>query len=721
LDIAALARILRLPPAALRIVDLSALAAAARQAESRRLSHAYGDEPLAPRLAITLDVLAPAPGLPAAPLACLVFAPGPPRPRAAPRRTWASPLDFWRDRLPELPPPPELPAGSPNPETRRRRHATELDAETWPPLRARAARAGLSPAAVLLAAFADVLAAWSESPRYTLAVEVPGGLGSWLPLAVDGSAPGGFETRARALQERLEEGLAWPLAPGERLEPLPDLPVAFVARPALLRHEGKPRDDDEAATRRAAVGRRGRAPDRALRLEPLELEGVLRLDWTVADERFPPEMAEALLGACRDLLRRLAGEDEAAWTQVRRRLIPPQQLARIVAFNSSGSPVPEPYLHAAIAGRAHAAPERIALRAGAERTTYGELIRAAERLGRRLQAAGARRNAPVAIALDGVREPILAALGALAAGAAWLPVDPALPPERLRALLERGRIELAVARSREGAGWPEEVRVFSVDEEEDKEENGTDEAGAPAVPSASPKDLACVLFDGAAAVMIENRGAANLATDLARRFGLGPEDRMLALAPLTDGRCLAEVFATLAAGGQVVAPDPGGPEAWAAQIERDGITAVSAPAELIEALVAAGGRPRLLLASGALRPETLERLPEDVRVAELWGFLETTVWSMVREPAQGAGSPRLGEPLANQTAHILDERLELRPAWVPGDLWLGGLGLARGYWRDPARSAARFLVHPDTGERLFRTGRRARWLPDGAIELLDGD
>jgi non-ribosomal peptide synthetase component F len=245
----------------------------------------------------------------------------------------------------------------------------------------------------------------------------------------------------------------------------------------------------------------------------------------------------------------------------------------------------------------------------------------------------------------------------LAAGAACLPIDPALPPERFRSLLEHGRIELAVTREglADALDWPEEITGVMM---EDLAAETDIPEGPPDVPSASPKDLAFIL----SGVMLENRGVANLVVDLVRRFGIGPGDRILAGSPLTDGESLFEVFGTLAAGGTVMVG------------EDERVTVQSGTAGLRGSLL---------------------------------GSLETTVWALSS-----------GRPLSNLSVHVLDSRMELRPFWVEGDLCIGGIGLARGYWRDPARSAARFAIHPDTGERLFRTGLRARWVPDGEIEIL---
>lgn len=659
LDPAALARSLRLPPTALRIVDLSALPSGQRETEIGRLTALAVSATLLeipPRLRVRVDVLPEEPGDPPGEMDWLVF--GPEIPRRAEEKIYASPAEYWAERVPGLPAAPGLPFAAPSP---LRRRLSELDAETWTELRARAAWAGVSPAALFLAALGDALAAWSGPPRFTVELAVtgtPGGL--WVPVELDGGAPAPFEERARAVQERLRRDLAYPLPRSLRPDGLPALTVAAALPPKLFRQEGEEETEMEDRDRRAPRSRAREA--HLLRVQASEREGGLLLLWDVAETSFPPGLAEALTVAFRDLLRRLSAGP--AWKEVRRRLIPPQQLARMVAFNTTGSPLPEPYPRELFAARARRHPDRMA----AGPLNYGDLLRESDRLGHLLQRHGARRNAPVAVVLEPGPGAVTALLGVLAAGAACLPVDPGLPPERFRELLEHGRIELAVTREAlaDTLDWPEEIAGVMM------EDLGSADLpdGPPDVPSASPKDLAFIL-DG---VMLENRGVANLVVDLARRFGIGPGDRTLAAASLMEGASLFEIFGTLAAGATIVFG------------EEEGITVRVGP----------------------------DRIQARSRTAGLSGSPETTVWAVVREGTENGA----GRPLSNLSVHVLDGRMELRPFWIEGDLYIGGTGLARGYWRDPARSAARFAIHPDTGERLFRTGLRARWLPDGEIEVL---
>ena len=737
LNVASLAAALRLPTAAARVVDLSALSPAVRQAEARRLAAEPVPPPLGPDLAARLfvqsdDLANATPGL-----AFLVFAPPSPAAGAA-EKVWASPREYWRERLPELPPPPDLPWLEAPPALPRRR-LLELDAETWAPLKPRAAAAGLFPGTVVATALADALATWGQNERFTLEMEILGEAGEpsvWIPLAVDGAVPGGFAARARALQEGLRRDLRYPLRgqmPQRALPPdLPFLPVAFAA-PSSFYKEGEASDDEEGERRRRGSTGRARPGVRPwLRLRAEEREGLLLLYADIAEERFPEGLADALLGACRDLLRRLAG-DEPAWRDARRRLIPAQQLARIIAFNTTAAPLPEPFLHGLLAARARERADLLALAAPGRSLSYGELLRLSDNLGHRLREEGARRNTPVAVALEKGWEAVTAALGVLAAGAPWVPADPALPAERLAALLERARVELVVTRRALAAArdWPDGVRLVLLEETAEAPCEVPIPPGSQGpIPSRSPRDLACLLPGPDGGVMLENRGIANTAVDVARRYGIGRGDRVLALSPPTDGRSLLETFGALASGATLVLPPSDDPEGWLRAVERRRVTVLAAEPALAGALLASGrispaAMPRLLLLNGG-SPETMpadlvERaraLRPDVRLVYLRGSLETSLASIAVEIAEPSRVLPFGEPLANTTVHVLDERLEPRPVWVPGWLYLGGPGLARGYWRDPARSASRFVTHPDTRERLYRTGDRARRLPGGDVELL---
>jgi non-ribosomal peptide synthetase component F/aryl carrier-like protein len=588
-----------------------------------------------------------------------------------------------------------------------------LDPAAWRRLKERAARRAVTPAGLLLAAFCDVLATWSDPPRFAVAV-AGGGL-----VAIDAAAPGSFSDRASTVQESL-----WATRAGSAPADWPvTFSFSFSGGSAPLPGGG------------SADGR-GDGGEGLLHCHAAESDGTLTLHWVTGPDRLAPGIADAMLGALRDHLHRLAAPGgEAAWSDERRRLIPTGQLARRVHAGGPGAPFPRERLEALVAAQAEATPGRTAVQAPGHTLSYGELLTHARRLGHHLRSLGAGPGLPVAVVLEPGWEAAVAILGVLAAGAAWVPVDPSLPPRLLRERLTDhlaaapGRPALAVTSRRTGdrLAWPEgppEIHRVLLDEL-------PADGGGPFRTSPSAADLACIIpLPGSGGPMIEHRGLANAVLDINRTFGIGPGDRFLASSPPDRLQALYELFGPLTAGGTLVVSDAAagnGPEDWLNIVRREGITVWIAEPEPLSHLLEAAGRTggglpfRLVLVSGRIvLPDLADRLraacPE-ARLARLTPVPEAPLWAA--SAPLDAPPAFYGRPLANLTLHVLDDRLEPRPNGVSGSLHLGGPGLARGTWRAPLAAAARFTVHPDTGERLFRTGETARVRGDGGVEIVE--
>jgi amino acid adenylation domain-containing protein len=375
---------------------------------------------------------------------------------------------------------------------------------------------------------------------------------------------------------------------------------------------------------------------------------------------------------------------------------------------------------------------------GAE-TTYRQLTEAAHRIAHRLLAGpGAGPGEIVAVSLRPGAAQYSALLGVLHTGAAYVAIDPELPEERRLKLLGRCAVRAVVTEPelRDTLRWPPGVAVLTPQDgatlrcsaERPERRQGHD-------------DLAYVIFTSGSTgepkgVMITHRSAANTVQDINRRFGVGEDDRVLALAPTGFDLSVYDVFGVLGAGGTVVVPDParGSDLAhWSQLIGRYGVTiwnSVPAPMRMwIDSLGDAGAprgcRLRLALLSGDWIPVDLparirEKVPA-MRVISLGGATEGSIWS-IHHPigtvrAEWSSIP-YGKPLANQTMHVFNQWLEPSPTGVTGEIHIGGTGVARGYLGDPERTAERFLVHPVTGERVYRTGDLGRYLPGGDIEIL---
>jgi amino acid adenylation domain-containing protein len=682
-------------------------------------------------------------------------------------------LEYWRLRLPTLPPAPELPlARDPGSIERARfeRLRGRLGADAWSRIKERAQRRGVTPSGLLLTAFSEVLAAWAKSPRFILNLtlfnrlplhpqvdRVAGDFTSLTLLEVEADGGRSFAEAARAVQRRLWDDLDHRWVSGVRV--LRDLarlrreggravaPVVFTSTLTLGGPEPPAPETEAAGTAEEAEETAGLASVYSISQTPQvwldhqvsEIEGGLRFTWDVVGGLFPEGMVEVMFAAYLDLLERLA-DPEVAWEESVPVRPPASDLAVQAAANATEAPPAEGLLHAGFFARAAERPERLAVVSGARRMSYGELAARATALGRRLREAGVVPGELVGVVMSKGWEQVAAVLGVLAAGGAYLPVGAELPEERRRYLLEHGRARFALTQPRwaEDLAWPDGVEVIAVDSAVPAE------AAEPLEPVQTPAELAYVIFTSGSTghpkgVMIEHGAALNTVVDVNRRFSIGPQDRVLGLSSLSFDLSVWDVFGTLAAGGTLVLPEPEAnrdPVRWLELLEAEGVSVWNTVPALLEMLVeyAEGsarrlpGSLRLALLSGDWIPLTLpdrlrERAEGRVEVVSLGGATEASIWSILfpvdRVEAEWRSIP-YGRPMANQTFRVLGPGLSPRPVWAVGELWIGGAGLARGYWRDEEKTAASFVEHPHSGERLYRTGDLGRFRPDGTIEFLAG-
>ncbi len=677
---------------------------------------------------------------------------------------WERSREFWWRRLDELEPAPRLPlvkdlAEIVTPRFVRRRAV--LPAAAWRRLKERAGRLRVTPSGLLLTAFSEVLATWSRSPRFTLNVttfnrlplhpqveEVVGDFTSLTLLAVDAACAATFEERAQRLQAQLLEDLEHRYVTGIRVlrelarrrgrAPGALAPIVFTS--LLSRYEGS----DTASFLPLGgepVFATSQTPQVWLDHQVLELRGELAFTWDVVEELLPPGLLDDLFDAYVALLHGLAA-GEAAWRAPRLALLPAQQLLQREQVNATAAPLPAAVLHGLFAGRAVERGGAPAVRIADRTLTYAELAERSGRIAAWLGRRGAQTNRLVAVVMSKGWEQVVAVLGILRSGAAYLPIDPELPAHRRTWLLAHGEVELVLTQSHlaDALEWPEGLRLLRVDAAEE----GDEAAAAGAAGSAGPEDLAYVIFTSGSTgtpkgVMIEHRGAVNTLLDVNRRFAVGPEDRVLAVSALSFDLSVYDVFGLLAAGGSLTLPRPEAardPEHWLDLMHRDRVTIWNSAPALLEMLVehaATRGERlpaslRLVLLSGdwipVSLPGRLRTLAPGAAVVSLGGATEASIWSILYPIAAVDPAWRsipYGRPMDNQGFHVLNRALAPCPVWVPGDLYISGTGLARGYWRDPAKTAASFFLHPGTGERLYRTGDLGRYLPGGDIEFLGRD
>jgi pyochelin synthetase len=665
--------------------------------------------------------------------------------------------EYWDARLASLPAAPQLPlARSPRSIERPNfvRRSARLDRATWGRLQARAQQAGLTRSAVLLGSYADVVGAWSEAGRFMLGLtlynrlplhpqvnDIVGDFTSVSLLEVEHSAEA-FAVRTRRLQEQLWRDLDHRGVSGTDVlrkvallrggEPGDGAPVVFTS--ALFEDATEP-DGFSVSWLGDLVYGISQTAQVWLDHQVFEDAGTLVLNWDAVEDLFPAGVLDEMFETYCRLLHERA-DDDSPWHRTGRRLVPSGQLDQRSRVNATEVELSGDTLHGLFVAQVPRQPAQPAVVTRERIITYDELARRAAELATRVVATGTQPHELVGVVMSKGPEQVVAVLGALQARAAYLPIDPESPPDRLAYLLQKGEVRcvLTCQRHDETLAWPDGVERLCVDLESMGEVGDADQ-------SARSEDLAYVIYTSGSTgvpkgVMIAHEGAVNTILDINRRFGVSPADRVLALSSLTFDLSVYDIFGTLAAGGTIVMPDASArrdPSAWTELIRDEGVTVWnSAPAlmqMLLEHLTGRRGTTfpslRLVLLSGDWipvgLPEQVRRVAPNARVISLGGATEASIWSVVhpiKEQEGEQGSVPYGRPLANQTCHVLDEGLEPCPVLVPGQLFIGGNGLALGYWRDEAQTARSFIQHPLTGARLYRTGDRARYLPNGDLELL---
>lgn len=376
--------------------------------------------------------------------------------------------------------------------------------------------------------------------------------------------------------------------------------------------------------------------------------------------------------------------------------------------------------------------DRVAVRLNGDRLTYGELNKRSNQVARRLREMGARPGVFVGIYMERSLDMIVGLLGVLKSGAAYLPLDPAFPRDRLEFMIDDAAVPILLTEERLVADLAgPRTATLAIDSEWDS--LSTLDADN-LEPMARPDDLAYVIYTSGSTgkpkgVQISHRALVNFLESMRAEPGLVEEDRVLALTTLSFDIATLELYVPLIVGAQVDLVDREtayDSALLAKKIAASDATVIQATPATWRMLIDSGweGKEDLKILCGG---EALARDLADallVRCASLWnmyGPTETTVWSAICEVEPGNDSILIGRPIANTEIYLLDDRLQPVPVGVPGELHIGGDGLARGYLNREELTEEKFIPHPfrpDGGARIYKTGDLARYRPDGRIECL---
>lgn len=681
--------------------------------------------------------------------------------RETPR--YAQALAYWRQRVQRLPAAPELPMAQ-DPSALEhprftRLHAT-LDPARWARLKLKAVRAGMTTTGLMLAAYAEVLAVYSRDPAFSLNLtflnrhplhpqvnDIVGEFTSLTLLSCDLSLDKRFIDRARRVQGDLWSDLEHHAISGVQV--LRDLtrsrggatrakmPVVFTSALVVPIPQRRPELPINPVYRDGVT----QTSQVWLDCGVWEDQGMLLCNWDVVLELYPEGLIQEMFAAYWALVGRLADTDEA-WQAELLSVTPPAPAVETMAPADADELPPlavgDETLYTLFLRSLARQPQATALIDGDRRCSYADVAGHMAWVARALQGRVARGEL-VAVFMDKGWAQVPAVLGVVATAAAYLPLDPGLPDERVRELLAdagvRHVMTTSAHASRAAALLGDAQAVLVLERHCQLPIDGLYALDGPVA-----SDLAYTIFTSGSTgrpkgVMIDHRGAVNTLLDLIQRWQLQDRLTVLAVSALNFDLSVFDIFGALAAGGTVVIPSHErrlDPTHWLSLVQRHRVTVWNSVPALAALLVdharEAGTRlPSLqrVMLSGDWIPVNL---PDRVRavapaaaITSLGGATEASIWSVLYEIDRVSPMWRsipYGRAMRNQRIEVLNDRLEPCPTWVVGQIHIAGTGLALGYFGDSTRTETAFVRHPGRGERWYRTGDLGRRLPDGNIEFL---
>jgi amino acid adenylation domain-containing protein len=641
----------------------------------------------------------------------------------------AQQAEYWREALANAPEPLELPADRPRPAQPDHAGALvrlELDAELTAALRTLGSRHGATLSTTLLAGWAVVLGRLSGQTDLVI-----GCFANPLPVRVDLSgSPTAAELLGR-VQARVQGALRNQDLPLERVAELVQPDLAAASATPLFRLAFAWGDAPASLEPRSTGGL-----DLSLELRD-EGSGVAG-EVMFATALFDRETVERYAGYLRRVLAGMAADETRP---VDRLTLLSDEERRLVVqeWNRTEAPYPADwYIHEQFEAQAERTPDAVAVVYEDRQLTYGELNARANRLAHHLRGLGVGPDVRVGICVEREPELVVAVLGVLKSGGAYLPLDPGYPRERLLdmvrdcapvALLTQGSLAARLA----GLDLP----LVLLDE--DAAWWNGQPATNPARGGLSPEHLTYVIYTSGSTgrpkgVEMTHRGASNLLHWYLGATGISERDAVLVVTSFSFHLTQRNLLAPLFVGGRVhLAREPFEPHRLAARIVASGISMMNVTPTGFQALVEAdGGRAigglRIVVFGGEpLYPRQLARVPEPRPVfLNPYGSTEATgitTHHFARADLSSYASRSMppGRPIANARIYVLDAAGEPVPVGVTGELYLGGAGVTRGYRRLPGQTAERYVPDPfaaTPGARLYRTGDLGRWLPDGTIEFM---
>ncbi len=451
--------------------------------------------------------------------------------------------------------------------------------------------------------------------------------------------------------------------------------------------------------------------------------------WLYDTEVFTPEIITKMLGELTTLIEGIVSDPYCPVAKLP--IISPEEKHQLlVEWNNTQTDYPQDKcFHKLFEEQVANNPEAIAVVYEDRQLTYQQLNHRANQLAHYLQKLGVKPETLVGICVKPSLEMVIGLLGILKAGGAYVPLDPNYPQERLTYMLDDSQLSILLTQEKLLEQLPENSAAITC-LDRDWDIIAQNERENP-VSDVTTSNLAYVIYTSGSTgkpkgVLATHQGLPNLALDQARVFGVKAESRVLQFASFSFDASISEIAMALCCGARLCLAEkeslvPGLP--LIRLCREQGITHITiAPSAL--AILPEESIPSLetiIVAGEACPAELVAKWSQGRRFFNAYGPTETTVCATMAECKDGTQKPSIGRPIANTQIYILDRHLQLVPVGIPGEIYIGGIGVARGYLHRPKLTAERFINNPFTSEadsRLYKTGDLAKWLPNGEIEYL---
>lgn len=665
--------------------------------------------------------------------------------------------EYWDNKLKKIYRAPDLPINK-SPELLEKqvfsRYQERLSKKEWRTLKNIAVECGLTASGFLITAFAETLAMWSSNPKFTINLtrfnripfhtqvkELVGDFTSLTLLSIDMSKGCTFLERAKNIQEELWNDLGHSYVSGiyveRELERILNsqggsvMPIVFTSGLGVEEKEG----DERSYLGDINYGL-SQTPQVWLDHQVSEQNGELILVWDSIEEIFPSNMIKSMFNAYVSLLKRMANNKSLVKTE-KSSLIEVNIKGAEEDLTDTELSISEETLISLFEKQVEIHPDNKAIITMDRSFTYKQVNNLASYIASNLIKNGVRKNSLVGIVMDKGFEQIIATLGIIKAGAAYLPIDINNPLERIEKILYDGDVENIVVQKSMGdvEGLSHKYNKIILDE------NLKDIDSYKINKKPLPSDLAYIIYTSGSTgtpkgVMIDHRGAVNTILDINERLNITEKDRTIALSNLNFDLSVYDIFGMFSVGGAIVVPNSEltrDPKHWLELIKTKEVsiwnTVPTFMQMFVEYLKSENNKEvnslKAILLSGDWipldLPDKIKGISKNCRVFGLGGATEASIWSNIFEinniNPEWRSIP-YGRPLKNQQYYILNELMEPCPNCVPGNLYIGGIGVAKGYWKNEELTNEKFIPHPVTKEIIYSTGDLGQYMEDGNIEFL---